>query len=79
MNTAIFEKHKTAYVKHALQFQQVFGCRLQKYHSVLFGFDILQFEKDFDLDRAESEGKSIADVLTERYGEAVCTMIKELL
>lgn len=62
--------------KLAQKFEHIFGVPFNKYFDNIYGFNILAF--DDDVTKAP-DGKSIEDVVRERYSQEAVDLIWELL
>ena len=68
-------KNKAVELKYAEAFQETFGVPLRNFIDNLTGFNIL----DFDAKMNPPEGQSLADYLTEKYGESATKLVFSVL
>jgi hypothetical protein len=65
---------KDLYVKHAPEFQQIFGVRLKPYYDLLTGFDIIKFDELIK----PGEDDSLEQAVRERFGDRAVELVKAL-
>ena len=71
MSAAIHRRAKLAH-----EIKRITGCPVDRYLHPIFGFNIVKFD---EVVLKSPDGKSCADVLTEKYGVEVCKMFERLL
>jgi hypothetical protein len=72
----IFQKNKAKADKYHRPFIQIFGVKLMAYFDFLTGFDIVRFDELF---LKSPDGKSVKDVVLEKYGKEGLKIIEDLL
>ena len=68
-------KNKAVEHKYAEAFQETFGVPLRNFIDNLTGFNILAF----DAKMKPPEGQSLADYLTEKYGESATKLVEAII
>jgi len=65
----------------ATEFREIFKANLRNYQHPFLGFDLLRFEKHFAPENLteEANGKSLSDILIEKYGQRASDLIREIL
>jgi len=61
--------------QHGRAFKAIFGEHLQKYMHPLWGFDIVQFDKELGV----PDGISTKDFIKSKYGQTAVSMIEDLI
>jgi len=71
----LVEKNKQILSNFSHKFFQTFNRPLSNYVDQITGFDIVKFNDDLRI----PDDQSVANFLTENYGEDICEMVKGLL
>ncbi len=69
-------KHKKCYMRHAREFQKVFGVRLFTYWDLVTGFDLIKFDDEVI---KPPDGTSTAEAVEARYGSEAVKLIRGLI
>lgn len=67
--------YKNQYVKHAPEFERIFGVRLKPFFDYATGFNVIDFDDKF----IKSGNKCMKDIVRKQFGDEAVDLIHKLI